>query len=578
MSDELTPGAHFGEFSVEELIGKGGMGLVYRATQIDLQRQVALKIIAPSLASDPDFRDRFDREARRAAAIDHPAIIPIYATGEVNDQPYIAMRFIKGSDLASLIARHGRLDPAQALAIIHQIADALDAAHAGGLVHRDVKPANILIEPVKDGPERAYLTDFGLTRAHTDTRVTQTGTWMGTIDYMPPEQFQGDQIDGRADQYSLACVTYELLTGTPPFPRDAGVAAMYAHINTPPPRLTDTLTDLSTSADDVIAKAMAKSPADRYDTCEQFIAALDHAIQASPGTPSRQPGVPQSTPTVTGATAPATSPARRRLLTGAGAALLIAVIAVVVILLASSNSKRTRTAQATTTTTAAPTTRTTTTAPAPALAFPAESTKQWLALAAQPRTGKVQYDDDGISDSQDPQLDIWFGPKYVKVSYQNTANIPLPALEEWLIPAGGGKPIWGCIDAYRGWRCLRGGQLSSSFLKLISERDTEWVTPVTTRGVLLEMSPARTVAKTHPDRLSFSYEKAEDGRLPESCLDYTLDNIDRSACLTQTGFLMDYTPANLKKISASVHNPIIFGYERPVPLPANAFVAPARVR
>jgi hypothetical protein len=275
VAEDLAAGDVFGDFSVEELIGRGGMGLVYRAVQVGLHRKIALKIIAPHLAEDPVFQDRFRREARQAAAIDHPAIIPIYAAGEIEGRLYLAMRYVPGTDLSSLLLAEGHLSPARTFAILAQIAGALDAAHAGGLVHRDVKPANILIERAAAGRERAYLTDFGLVRHTGDTHLTQTGSWLGTVNYMPPEQFQAaGKVDGRADQYSLACVAYEMLTGAPPFPRDSDPQAMFAHLNDPPPQVSQARPELPAEMDAVLARAMAKRPGDRFGSCSAFVSAF----------------------------------------------------------------------------------------------------------------------------------------------------------------------------------------------------------------------------------------------------------------------------------------------------------------
>jgi serine/threonine protein kinase len=206
---DLPPGANFADFTIEGVLGRGGMGVVYRARQERLSRLVALKVIAPHLAHDVGFRERFRREAAMAAAIDHPSILPIYEAGEFAEQPFIVMRHVDGTDLKTLIERKGRLEPRRAVEVIADIAGALDAAHRRGLVHRDVKPANILIGDEGDD-EVVYLTDFGLTKGRGDERLTQTGKWVGTVDYMAPEQIEGKDIDGRADEYALAATAYHL--------------------------------------------------------------------------------------------------------------------------------------------------------------------------------------------------------------------------------------------------------------------------------------------------------------------------------------------------------------------------------
>jgi serine/threonine-protein kinase len=225
----------FGRYRIESFVARGGMGVIYKATQLALQRIVALKLVAPELAGDEAFRERFKREAMLAAALDHPSILPIYEAGEIDGQLFLAMRFVAGTDLDSLIRRERVLTPERATAIVAQVASALDAAHSRGLVHRDVKPGNILIAE-EYGEERAYLTDFGLTKnVGTAAHLTKTGQMVGTLDYVAPEQVQGGAVDGRADGYALACVLYQAVTGQLPFDRPADVAKMWAHLNDPPP-------------------------------------------------------------------------------------------------------------------------------------------------------------------------------------------------------------------------------------------------------------------------------------------------------------------------------------------------------
>ncbi len=215
----LSPGDVFGGYRIEAVAGRGGMGVVYRAVQLDLGRPVALKLIAADRAADPDFRERFQRESRMAAAIDHPNVVPVHGAGEEDGQLYLAMRYVRGTDLHALIKREGPLAPERAAAIVAQVASALDAAHAAGLVHRDVKPANVLLGG-SEREEHAYLSDFGLTRLlASETQLTETGQWMGTIDFSAPEQLSAHRIDARADVYSLGCVLHAALVGTPPFPR-----------------------------------------------------------------------------------------------------------------------------------------------------------------------------------------------------------------------------------------------------------------------------------------------------------------------------------------------------------------------
>ena len=269
-------GDEFAGYRIEALLGRGGMGIVYRAEQQRPHRRVALKLLATELSSDPSFRERFIRESDSAAAIEHPNIIPVYDAGEVDDQLYLAMRYVQGSDLKDLIEREGRLDPERALSFVSQVGGALDMAHSRGLVHRDVKPQNILIAS-GEGPEstdHVYLTDFGLTKhAASRTGLTAAGHFVGTIDYVAPEQIEGKAIDNRTDVYSLGCVFFEALTGRLPFERDTEVSVMYAHISDPPPSARALRTDMPPGLDGVIAKALAKNPGDRFSTCRELVVA-----------------------------------------------------------------------------------------------------------------------------------------------------------------------------------------------------------------------------------------------------------------------------------------------------------------
>jgi serine/threonine protein kinase len=257
---DLREGDVFAGCRVEAVAGRGGMGIVYRAVQLSLGRPVALKLIASAHAADPEFRDRFEREARLAAAIDHPNVIPVYAAGEEDGRLYLVVRFVRGTDLHHLIRAKGALPPARAAALIEQVGIGLDAAHAAGLVHRDVKPANVLISAQGD---HVYLTDFGLSRlVASDTRLTTTGHWLGTAAYASPEHLRGERTDARSDVYALGCVLHAALTGEPPFPRQTVPAAMLAHLHDAPPRPSER--GLPRAFDGVIARALAKDPADRY--------------------------------------------------------------------------------------------------------------------------------------------------------------------------------------------------------------------------------------------------------------------------------------------------------------------------
>ncbi|MEA2471465.1 MAG: hypothetical protein QOE38_2464, partial [Thermoleophilaceae bacterium] len=278
---EMRAGAEFAGYQIEGLAGRGGMGVVYKAMDVRLGRPVAIKLIAPHLSGDPMFRVRFEREARLAAMIRHPSVITVYGAGEQEGQLYVVMEYIAGTDLRATIDEEGKLDPARAAGIIHQVAGALDAAHARALVHRDVKPANVLIAAL-DGREEAYLTDFGLTK-HTasDSGLTGTGMFVGTLDYVAPEQIAGEQVDARTDVYSLGCVLYHALTGQVPFPRSNQLATLYAHAHEPPPDIRAVRPDLNGALADVVATALAKEPADRYPAAgDMGQAALSAAVQA----------------------------------------------------------------------------------------------------------------------------------------------------------------------------------------------------------------------------------------------------------------------------------------------------------
>jgi serine/threonine-protein kinase len=254
------------------LIGSGAMGSVYLAEDA-VGRRVALKILIPELDQDERFRQRFLREAELAAGLDHPHVVPTLASGEEDGRLYLAMAYVEGADLRAVLRREGRLEPTRALDLLGQVAGALDAAHAAGLVHRDVKPGNILVAG-DEGAEQAYVCDFGLAR-HASSASSLTGDrgFVGTIDYVPPEQIEGGKIDGRADAYSLGCVLYECLAGVRPFDRESELSVVFAHLNEPPPRITDTRPELPEPLDDVFATALAKDPDERYATCRELIEA-----------------------------------------------------------------------------------------------------------------------------------------------------------------------------------------------------------------------------------------------------------------------------------------------------------------
>jgi serine/threonine-protein kinase len=267
-------------YRIEHEIGRGGMAVVYRARDLRLDRTVALKLLAPELARNDTFRRRFTHESHVAAAIDHPHIVPVFEAGETDGILYIAMRYVPGSDLRHLLDRQGPLPLPTGVRIAGQVASALDAAHEHGLVHRDVKPGNILVARGTDSdhPEHVYLTDFGLTKKSLSlTGFTTVGQFVGTLDYVAPEQISGRPVDGRCDVYGFACVVYESLAGRPPFRRDDDMALLWAHQYDEPPPLTDARPGLAPHLDAVFAKALAKDPEDRFDSCLAFVAALRRA-------------------------------------------------------------------------------------------------------------------------------------------------------------------------------------------------------------------------------------------------------------------------------------------------------------
>jgi serine/threonine protein kinase len=274
----LTPGSVLAGYRVEAQLGAGGMAVVFRARDEALGRTVALKVLAPALAGDAEFRERFIRESRAAAAVDHPYIIPVYAAGEADGVLHIAMRFVSGGDLRSICRREGPLSGERAVFLLAPVASALDAAHAAGLVHRDVKPANILVDTSPGRPDHPYLSDFGLAKGASATGMTGTGQFMGTPDYSAPEQISGKAISPQTDQYALACVVFTTLTGALPFARQESMAVLWAHMYEPPPSVTTRRPDLPAAVDRVLARALAKSPADRYGSCGEFIDALRGAL------------------------------------------------------------------------------------------------------------------------------------------------------------------------------------------------------------------------------------------------------------------------------------------------------------
>lgn len=276
-------GEEFAGYRVEAVLGRGGMGIVYRAEHIALERKVALKLLSESLSEDDAFRQRFIRESKLAASMDHPNIIPIYEAGEHDGLLYISMRYVDGSDLKQIIRTHGILDAAISLLLLEQVASALDSAHARGLVHRDVKPHNMLIAtPAGLASDHVYLSDFGLAKqVSSRTEVTASGTFMGTIDYVAPEQIEGKEIDKRIDIYSLGCVLFECLTGTVPFQGDTDVAIAHGHVADPPPSICEMRRDLPSGLDKVLSTALAKNPDDRYQSGGELISAARTVLEAA---------------------------------------------------------------------------------------------------------------------------------------------------------------------------------------------------------------------------------------------------------------------------------------------------------
>ncbi|MFG2604607.1 protein kinase [Streptomyces sp. NPDC048514] len=270
-------GAVIAGYRVEREVGRGGMAVVYCAKDLRLGRTVALKLLAPEYTRNDGFRRRFAQESRVAAAIDHPNIVPVFEAGEADGILYIAMCLVCGLDLRALIDREGPLPVAAALRIAAQLASALDAAHARDLVHRDVKPANVLVAKGidSDHPEHVYLTDFGLAKKSLAlTGFTTAGEFVGTLDYVAPERIAGRPVDGRSDLYSLACVVHETLVGHPPYQRADHLDLLWAHQYDPPPTLSEERPGIPPAADDVLKRALAKIPDDRYDSCLEFVAAL----------------------------------------------------------------------------------------------------------------------------------------------------------------------------------------------------------------------------------------------------------------------------------------------------------------
>jgi len=345
----LEVGRVLAGYRVEAVAGRGGMGVVYRATQLGLERTVALKLIAAEFAQDEAFRERFQQESRVLASVDHPHVLTVYEADEAEGQLFISMRWIEGTDLSRLVKGGGGLDRGRAARIVAQVASALDAAHARGLVHRDIKPGNVLIEQ-REGQEHAWLADFGLAKkaAASSGGMTATGQFVGTLDYLAPEQIQGGSVDARADVYALGCVLFESLTGRVPYPRDSEPAKLFAHITEPPPRPRELRPELPDECDRIVARAMAKDPAERYPSAGDLgRAALAAAAGRASHEPERSVAAGGAAPAPAATTVAAPTP-RRRLpraaLATAAIALLLATAAIAAIALTGDDEEPERTA------------------------------------------------------------------------------------------------------------------------------------------------------------------------------------------------------------------------------------------
>jgi serine/threonine protein kinase len=378
----LTPGTLIGGYRIEAPVGDGAMAVVFRATDEALGRTVALKVLAPAATMDPEFRERFIRESRAASVVDHPNIIPVYAAGEDGGVLYLAMRYVSGGDLHSVVEREGPLAPGRAASLLSPVASALDAAHRAGVVHRDVKPANVLVDTSPGRPDHPYLSDFGLAKKATAMPgLTSAGEFVGTAGFAAPEQISGRPARFETDQYALACVAFTLLTASLPFRHRDPEAVLWAQMSQPPPLVTPRRQDLSPAVDEVIARGMAKDPLDRYPSCGDFADALSQALGADPhavapagsgdyahaeetrrsrpgaapalalahpSSPSARQYVPPPGQTPPGQTPrePSPRPSRRSrgFLIAAGAAAVIVVVAAVILLLDGPSRPRTPTA------------------------------------------------------------------------------------------------------------------------------------------------------------------------------------------------------------------------------------------
>jgi protein kinase-like protein len=294
----LEKGTTLAGYRIEGVLGKGGMGVVYEATQLSLNRTVALKLLAANLGDDPAFRERFRREGLLQAQIDHPNIVTVYEAGDTEEGLFLAMRLVRGPNLKDMIISR-ELDAGRSLRILAPVADALDAAHGEGLIHRDIKPQNILVS----GRDQPFLADFGLTKAPGEKNLTKAGTFVGTLDYISPEQIRGQPASKQSDIYALAAVLYECLSGVVPYPKDSEAAVLYAHMSEQPPLLTETRPELPAALDAVVRKAMSKDPEDRHEWASELMRDAEEAFSRKTRAAMTPPG-PVETPEEVGIRAP----------------------------------------------------------------------------------------------------------------------------------------------------------------------------------------------------------------------------------------------------------------------------------
>ncbi|MEC3917819.1 serine/threonine-protein kinase [Nocardia sp. CDC160] len=368
MVETFTPGTLFAGYRIERQLGAGGMGVVYLARHPRLPRLDAIKVLPPNFSAAAEFRARFLREAELAAQLDHRNIVAVHDRGTEDGRLWIAMEFVDGVDAAELLRRTGALPGERVVTLVRDVARGLDEAHRSGMLHRDVKPANILIESGAEDAERVLIADFGIARAAGEgTALTEVGTVMGTLAYTAPEVLAEGQVDHRADVYALGCTVFELLTGRKPFPRDSVVAVITAHLEEPPPRVRELRPELPPKIDAVIARAMAKNPDDRQSSCGALAAAVadafGHAVEPTLLV-ARPPSIPSSARDRTGPDLPETAPsprrpstrrpsARRARIAAVAAGILAVVTAVTSVVVLQHGSKRTASPPVPTTTTAA---------------------------------------------------------------------------------------------------------------------------------------------------------------------------------------------------------------------------------